>query len=199
MPTGPAIPSLLLVPDGGNTDYTSLYAIATAYAHSGLMLNRHAEKSGRLEFTFPALVCSSFALELFMKFFLTLANADDPGAAPADRRGHKLSALWQRLKPEHQDLIAGMHQNPTDQPLTTALDRRKELFLEALEDVGESPFVKWRYIHEVAEPTLMSHGAILNVLDALGHAAEHVMKGRRAAAAVVAPASPGGSATPAPA
>lgn len=107
--------------------------------------------------------------------------------------------LWKRLKPEHEDLIAGMHQNPTGQPFTNALDRRKEFFLEALEDVGESPFVKWRYIHEVAEPTLMSHGAILKVLDALGHAADHVMKGKRAAAAIDASASPSNGAPPDPA
>lgn len=184
MTTKPAIPTLFLIPDDDHkTDYKSIYAIATAYAHSGLMLNEYADKEQAMEFTFPAMVCSSFALELFMKFFLTLANADDVSAAPASRRGHELDILWVRLKPEHQDLIAGMHQNTTGQPFTNALDRRKELFLEALKDIGESPFIKWRYVHEFVEPTLMSQGAIHQVLDALGHAAEHVMKARRAAQA----------------
>lgn len=198
MSVQPAIPTLFLVPDDSKTDYTSIYAVATAYAHSGLMLNEYADKEQAFEFAFPAMVCSSFALELFMKFFLTLGNSENPGGPESSRHGHKLGELWARLKPEHQDLIAGMHQNTTGQPFTNALDRRKELFLERLEEVGESPFIKWRYVHEVAEPTLMSHGAILKVLDALGHAAEFVMKERRAATAADASASPPG-ATPDPA
>jgi len=40
------------------------------------------------------------------------------------------------------------------------------------------PFVKWRYVYELPEITLMSHGAIAEVLDALGHAAEYIMKQR---------------------
>lgn len=193
MSTKPAIPTLFLIPDDNKTDYTSIYAIATAYAHSGLMLNEYADKKQAFEFTFPAMVCSSFALELFMKFFLTLGNAESQSGQPSSRHGHNLGDLWVRLKPEHQDLIAGMHQNTTGQPLTNALDQRKRIFSKALEEVGESPFIKWRYVHEVAEPTLMSHGAILRVLDALGHAAEHVMKERRvAAAASAAPDSEGG-------
>lgn len=187
MSTKPAIPTLFLIPDDHKTDYVSIYAIANAYAQSGLMLNEYADAEEAIEFAFPAMVCSSFALELFMKFFLTLANAEVAGAPPANRRGHELDVLWARLKPAHQDLIAGMHQNKTGQPFTNALDRRKEFFLEALKDVGESPFIKWRYVHEVAEPTLMSHSAILKVLDALAQAARHLMRELRTTAAATTP------------
>ena len=42
--------------------------------------------------------------------------------------------------------------------------------------MGEAPFVKWRYAHEMVDPAFMSHAAINEVLDALGHAANYVMQ-----------------------
>lgn len=185
MPTKPAIPSLLIVP-GDAHDFASLYAIATAYAHSGLMLNKHADKSNEITFTFPAMVCSSFAVELLLKFFLTLDNADNPALPQDDRKGHYLQKLWDRIKPDNQDLIASMFRNPTHAPITAGLATRKALFLQALTGIGKQPFVEWRYAYEIEQPMLMSHGALAEVLDAIGFAANHVMQGRRAAAAVVA-------------
>lgn len=194
MSTHPAIPSLLIVP-GDAHDFASLYAIATAYAHSGLLLDKHADRTDQITFAFPAMVCSSFAVELFLKFFLTLDNADNPTLPQDDRRGHYLQKLWDRIKPDNQDLIASMFRNPSHAPITAGLATRKALFLQALAGIGGAPFVEWRYAYEIDQPMLMSHGAITEVLDAVGYAAEHVMKGRRAAAAVVASALPAGSAS----
>ncbi|MCX7173436.1 MAG: hypothetical protein NT159_05860 [Proteobacteria bacterium] len=176
MKPSPAIPTLLLVPGETPLDYRALYAIATAYAHSGLLISSHGEKHDRIEFFFPAIVCSSFAIELFMKFFLML---DQTNKEPADRKhnsGHKLGELWKKINPEHQRLIAGMFGNSTATPHLNAADRRIELFVEALTDIGDAPFMKWRYAYELGEIGLMSHAAIAKVLDALGHAAEYIMK-----------------------
>jgi hypothetical protein len=193
VPTKPAIPALLVVP-GDAHDFSSLYAIATAYAHSGELLNSHAARSDQVTFTFPAMVCSSFAVELFLKFFLTLDNADNPTSPQDDRRGHYLQKLWERIKPDNQDLIAGMFRNPSHAPVAAGLATRKALFLEALTGIGNAPFVEWRYAYEIEGPALMSQGAVAEVLDAVGYAAEHVMKERRAAAAALT-----SSATPDPA
>ena len=183
MPTKPAIPTLLVVP-GDAHDFPSLYAIATAYAHSGELLNSHAARTNQVTFAFPAMVCACFAVELFLKFFLTLDNADNPTSSQNDRRGHYLQKLWERIKPDNQDLIASMFRNPLHTPLTTGLSIRKALFLEALTGIGNAPFVEWRYAYEMEEPTLMSQGAVSEVLDAVGFAAEHVMKVRRSSALI---------------
>lgn len=177
----PAIPTLVLVPDATHIDYGTLYAIATAYAHSGLLISNHGEKSDQFEFTFPAIVCSSFAIELFMKFFLMLDRYDAKSADQKYDSGHKLDTLWNKIKPDYQALIAGMFRNNTGVPLLNASDRRKELFMEALTDIGNTPFIRWRYAYEISETTLMSHGAVTEVLDALGYAAEYVMKQRASA------------------
>lgn len=178
----PAIPTLVLVPSATHIDYKTLYAIATAYAHSGLLISNHGEKSDQFEFTFPAIVCSSFAIELFMKFFLMLDRFDTENAVQKHDSGHDLVTLWHKIKPDYQALIAGMFRNNTGVPLLNASDRRKELFMEALTDIGNTPFIKWRYAYEISKTTLMSHGAVVEVLDAFGHAAEYIMKQRATAA-----------------
>lgn len=182
MTTKPAIPALLIVP-GDAHDFSSLYTIATAYAHSGDLLNGHAARTDQVAFAFPAMVCASFAIELFLKFFITLDNADNPTSRQDHRKGHYLRKLWDRIQAENQDLIASMFRNPSHVPVAAGLATRKALFLEALTGIGDAPFVEWRYAYEIGAPTLMSQGAVVEVLDAVGYAAEHVMKVRRADAA----------------
>lgn len=193
MSTKPPIPALFVVP-GDAHDFASLYAIATAYAHSGLLLNKHADRVNRIEFTFPAMVCSSFAVELFFKFFITLDNADNPALPQNKRTGHPLRDLWDKISPQNQDLVAGMFRNPSRTPLTTGLATRRAVFIDALTGIGPAPFVDWRYAYEPGDPELMSQGAVSEVLDAVGYAAEYVMNLRRGAASVAAIASlPSGS------
>lgn len=176
MTSQPSIPTLVLIPDNSNLDYQALYAIATAYAHSGLVISDHGKKTDRPEFSLPAVVCSSFAIELFLKFFLMLEKAEDVEPPGKHEFGHQISKLWKKIRPNHQALIAGMFHNKTGEPLLNASDRRIELFLEALSHVGDAPFVKWRYVHELDATTVMSHAAINEVLDALGYAADYLMK-----------------------
>lgn len=178
--TKPEIPALFVIP-GDAHDFASLYAIATAYAHSGDLLNRHAARTEQLTFAFPAMVCSSFAIELFLKFFLTLDNSENPMSPQNDRKGHYLQKLWERIQPNNQDLIAGMFRNPSHVPVEAGIAARKAMFIEALTGIGQAPFIEWRYAYEIEKPALMSHGAVSEVLDAIGYAAEHVMKQRRAA------------------
>jgi len=178
MTSYPAIPSLVLIPGESQADYAALYAIATAYAHSGLLISNHGKETDRHEFSFPAIVCSSFAIELFLKFFLILERAESDELSSKRERGHPLGDLWNKICPAHQVLVAGMFRNGTGVPLLNATDRRIEMFVEALTSVEEekAPFLKWRYPHELVGPTLMSHAAITEVLDALGNAANYVMK-----------------------
>jgi hypothetical protein len=159
-------------------DYAALYAIATAYAHSGLLVSDHGKNTDRPELSFPAVVCSSFAIELFLKFFLMLERAESEYPSPKHEFGHLLVPLWEKISPARQALIAGMFRNKSGVPLLNASDRRIELFMEALTHVGKKPFVDWRYPHELIDVTFMSHAAINEVLDALGYAANFVMKER---------------------
>lgn len=182
MSSKPAIPALVIVPGDTHMDYQALYSIASAYAHSGLIISSHGEKSNQMAFTFPAIVCSSFAIELFMKFFLMIGKLDKADIPQKHDSGHKLSGLWNKINTENQNLIAGMFQNNTDLPHLNAIELRKEQFLKALEHIGDTPFVQWRYVYEIPEMTLMSHASVTEVLDALGYAAKYVVKQKSIAA-----------------
>lgn len=187
MSTKPPLPALFIVP-GSEQDFHTLYSIAVAYAHSGQLLNeRAAARTDQVVFAFPAMVCSSFAVELFLKFFITLDNSDNPALPPEPRRGHYLVKLWERVKPVHQDLIAGMFRNPSHTPRTAGIDICKTIFLVALNEIGPQPFVEWRYAYEIDQPAVMSQGAVAEVLEAIGYAAEHIMNERRATVGSPAP------------
>lgn len=107
-----------------------------------------------------------------------LERAESKEPSSKQKYQHDLGELWKKIGPVHQSLIAGMFRNKTGVPMLNASDRRIEVFVEALAHVGKAkaPFVKWRYPHELVDITLMSHAAINEVLDALGYAADHVMK-----------------------
>lgn len=176
MNSHPEISSLVLIPGESQVDYAALYAIATAYAHSGLLISSHGKGADRPEFSFPAVVCSSFALELFLKFFLMLERAESEEPSSKHQTGHYLGDLWKKICPAHQALITGMFRNSTGMPLLNASDRRLEFFVKALAGVGKAPFLAWRYPYELVDLSFMSHAAINEVLEALVYAANYVMK-----------------------
>jgi hypothetical protein len=177
MTSRPAIPLLVLIPGESKDDYRSIYAIAMAYAKSGLLISEEAQAMDQPEFVFPAVVCSSFAIELFLKAFIALENTE---AEPASRRGitgHPLVKLWNKISPERQAVIAGMFRNPTGVPSLSAIGTRIMGFVDALDNLGLQPFVKWRYVHEFEDVTHMSHAALVEITDALSRAAIYVMQG----------------------
>jgi hypothetical protein len=122
-----AIPVLVLLPEHAHTDYKTLFSIATAYAYSGLLVSEHAKKTDRLEFTFPAIVCSSFSIELFLKFFLMLEIADSNKPSCKKNFGHGLLDLWSQnlgnLK--HQNMADGVKKSWED-PVVRAQRSKRE-------------------------------------------------------------------------
>lgn len=176
----PAVPALVVVPGDGHLDYPTLYALATAYAHAGLIVSSYGDRHERYEFTFPAVVCSSFALELFLKFFLILDRADRGVREREFDLGHNVPKLWEKISASHKALIAGSFRNNSGSPHLDAPQLRMELFEKALVGLGDKPFVKWRYVHELDDIEFMSHAAITEVVNALGYAAEFLMKQKRA-------------------
>jgi hypothetical protein len=171
----PALPSLVIIPDNAPNDYKALYFVAKAYAESGLILNERASSTKCMEFAFPSMVCSGFAIELFLKFFLVIADADAKIYRKAGHRGHKLVDLWGKVDLCYQEIIVGMFRNDSGKPYTNALDRRIEMFVKTMRSIGNQPFVEWRYVHEMTQPAMMQHGPLAEILNALWSAAEFTM------------------------
>lgn len=177
MTSRPAIPSLVLIPGGSKDDYRSIFAIAIAYAKSGLLISDEAQAMDQPEFVFPAVVCSSFAIELFLKAFIALENTEGEPTSRKGITGHPLVKLWNKISPARQALIAGTFRNSTGEPSLNATEARIKSFVDALINVGLEPFVKWRYVHEFESVTHMSHAALVEISDALSRAAIYMMKG----------------------
>jgi hypothetical protein len=199
MPSRPAIPTLLVIPDESKLDYSGLFAMANSYAQSGLLISAHGKEIANPVFSFPAVVCSSFAIELFLKFFLLLERTESKDSVSQQEMGNLLGKLWKKISPARQALIAGMFRNTTGVPVLTSPERRIELFVQALTALGEAPFDKWRYVNKLVEPTLMSHASIDEIVEALGLAANYVMREKTDVSplevsmphdAIVAPATP---------
>lgn len=168
----PAIPSLVFISSDDPLDPEALYAIATAYAASGLLISNHGHNHEQIAFTFPAVVCSSFALELFLKFFLTV-DAVQRGESKVSF-GHAIPTLWAKVSAPHKTVVAGMYGHSKRSPESSGVERRLEQFEEVLGSLGNQPFVQWRYAHELQGLQLMSHAAISLAVDTLWRAAEHV-------------------------
>lgn len=172
-------PVLVLIPgqrSDGSADLSAQFAIAKAYADTARIAGRVGERSDIVAMAFPAFICSSFALELFLKLFVYRSReALGPREKPV--RGHLIRDLWQEVTPEDKETIAGFYRNESGEPWLVGSAIRIEIFERALEDLGAKPFVEWRYIHELEEgPTLLRHGPLVEVLDAVGRAAAYVLK-----------------------
>lgn len=172
----PAIPSLVLIPGETKDDYAAIYTIASAYAYSGLLISDQGREIDQPVLAFPAVVCSSFAIELFLKFFIGLERAE--GIASSKKNIHSLEDLWNQISLTRRNIVAGMFRNSLNDPVTNALEVRLELFKEALNGISteKAPFVKWRYAHELENVSLMSHAAIEEISDALHRAATYCMQ-----------------------
>lgn len=167
----------LLVIQDETPMYVTMYSIACAYAHSGSLVESFGIKREEIAFTFPAAVCQSFAIELFLKFFFVVDFPEIHSRndlkkhnvifKPSGSKGHGYSALWDMISPNYQDQIAQQARVNNQQ------------FRQQLLDIGDDPFVKWRYIHEEDGIHLLPLGMIKGVADAFGYAAEGVMKERR--------------------
>jgi hypothetical protein len=142
------------------------------------MISDQGNSIDRPEFAFPAIVCSSFAIELFLKFFLMLELEDGTSASPKKQTGHRIFELWKKLTSKNRQLIAGMFRSHTGQPPVRPSEHQTALFEAALKNVGDAPFVKWRYVHEINDITFMSHASISEVVDALHIAASYTMATR---------------------
>lgn len=157
--------------------YLIMYSIANAYGCSGNLVESHGVARDEIAFTFPATVCQAFAIELLLKFFLVVDFPEICGKKdlrkhnvtfkPPGSKGHGYSALWDMILPSYQDKIAKQARV------------NKQQFRQQLLAIGDDPFVKWRYVHEEDGIHLLPLGMIKQVADALGYAAESVMKERR--------------------
>lgn len=137
-------PPFLLIPDSAVPTYINLFHIACSYNTSAKLVKGQFDETGNVAFLFPSIVCQSFAIELFLKFFIFLdADKNKTASKLPKKMGHDFSKLWNRISSEYQKLISTHYSNAPKPPTITGG------FEEGLSIIGNDSFEKWRYAHEI--------------------------------------------------
>ncbi len=140
---------------------------AEAYNRGALACIEKAQVTGNADLAAPAIMCQAFSIELLLKFFVVLPH---PGVMRyselhnlgVELRGHRFSTLFDRIASPVQDAIASTFSTQSGEPTSSAGFRAK------LIELGDEPFIEWRYVYE-KEGIQHLHYALFNqVVDALG-------------------------------
>jgi len=161
----------LLSKAGTRTLNSALFNIAHAYSRAGDMASSAIFQTRDVDFAAPAIMCKSFAIELLLKFFLvipypTAQTKADIDAVGVDLHGHKYSEIYDRIQPSYQKKIADSFSIIANSLTDT------NTFRTQLQNLGDDPFVFWRYIYEKNNISTLDIPLLENVLLAMGKAAE---------------------------
>lgn len=164
------IPRLVILQDGEKPMFETLYSMACAYAHSGNLIEEHTYKQKLIEYIFPSIVCNTFAIELFLKFYLVVDTPKAISRKDIDIKGHHYSNLWDKIQLHYQTDIV-KHYNAINNT-----QYAEKIFHQLLIDIGDTPFTKWRYVHEFEDfMTVLEIEKIKKILNALGESAQSIM------------------------
>ena len=164
---------MLVSTNGKAPMFETMFSMACTYNSSSRILRDKINKEDKYKFFFPSVICYSFSIELFLKFFHLI---DFPEVFTKkyftkfniNIKAHSLSTLWDSLNINYKEEIVGQFRG------VGGFARDVNEFREVLvTELGDDPFVKWRYIHEEEEGHYyLSLDMVSNVNDALGYCAQ---------------------------
>lgn len=152
--------------------HRSIFNLADAYNQAAHLALEKGQKIGNPDYAAPMIMCQSFAIELLLKFFVVVDHppdkkATDLTAAGIKLRGHTFSQLFDRIGAPRKEAIAKKYASVAKKQTTTPDD-----FRQALVDLGDDPFVSWRYVYEATGNQHISVVLLSDVSEALGLAAQ---------------------------
>lgn len=124
---------------------------------------------------FPAFICSSFALELFMKL-LIIRGRIAQGQAALKVKGHNVRSLWEKIAEADKAVVAGYFKYDAEEPRASTAQTLRQIFEKALAGLPNQPFVDWRYVHEREGVDVLNRGDLEDVMDAFGRAAAYLLR-----------------------
>ena len=166
---------MVIVQDDKTPMYETMYSMACVYAHSSKLINSQVENKEGIGFISPSALCQTFSIELFLKFYLVIDYPeiyckDDFLKHEVNIRGHAYCALWDAIEVKYRKKVVshfrGLHGEVVDE------QKFREILLLEL---GDDPFVKWRYIHEEKGVNFLNIPLFAKVNDALGFSAQEIM------------------------
>jgi hypothetical protein len=155
--------------------YKTMFRLARTYEQSGHLVFSHGETNRNADFAAPGIMCYSFAIEILLKLFLVLdfptaTSKQELKQSGINLDGHSFSILYDRIRTGYQHEIADSFSKLTTQKASP------ELFREKLIELGDQPFVEWRYVYEKSSFRFMDRPLLEFVTHSLGKTAEVHMK-----------------------
>jgi hypothetical protein len=142
-----------------------IYDLASTFREVGAGAVESILRKQNGDFFVPAAVNTAFALELLLKFFIVAANPDLTYAELKARglhpNGHKYSELWGALHPKSRAAILAEYSM-----LTKAGSVLPDI-PAVLAELGDTPFVDWRYPFEDPAYRELDYGKLECVADAM--------------------------------
>ena len=161
-----SLPPFLVIPDSAEPIYINIFHIACSYNASAKLIKNQFDNTNNAAFLFPSIVCQSFAIELFLKFFIFFDADKNKSISQLPKNlGHDFSKLWNRIPSEYQKLIS-THYSNAPKPVSITGE-----FEDSLSIIGNNSFVKWRYAHEIQSFDFMNLDHTALVSDVLFSAA----------------------------
>jgi len=152
--------------------YRVIFDLATAYCAVGRAAELKSHEERQISFAAPAVVNRAFGLELLTKFFIAARHPDANFAElrqlKVDLHGHKLSVLWGRVHSTFQMAIVAKY--------AMRFGARFSVpdIASFLDELGDDPFVKWRYPYESSSYREINFSLLGRVSDAMELLAKEV-------------------------
>jgi hypothetical protein len=153
--------------------YRWQYDTAAHYAKAAIVLNKQMDQTGSIDLVLPVIMCQLLAVELLLKSLILrkhpgVFDEDDLRNNKIDIRGHHLQALYVGLDESTRSSIDEEFGKP-------GTNRTSETtFAQLLRELGEQPFVDWRYYYEKSTTMQLRRDAVETVLEVLGKTASRI-------------------------
>jgi hypothetical protein len=145
--------------------YQMIYDLATNFREVGAASLQAIHERQNADFFIPAAVNTAFAVELLLKFFLVSAYPDltysELKARTLHPHGHKYLELWDKLHPKFRAAILAEY---------SMISRAGSVLPDVralLEELGDAPFVDWRYPFENSDYRELDYGTLEQLAEAM--------------------------------
>jgi hypothetical protein len=155
--------------------YRWQYSTAAQYAKAALSLNESMNKAKSIDFVLPVVMCQLLAVELLLKSLILNGREDiksekDLKKCGIDIRGHNLKSLYSKLNQDTRSLVE-THFIKSRSPRMSGM-----AFSHLLKEIGDQPFVEWRYFYEKGISMQLNRDALETLLQSVGNAANELIE-----------------------
>lgn len=145
--------------------YQMIFDLAATFKGVGAAAVQTSIQNQSGDFFIPAVVNTAFAVELLLKFFIVASHPDLSYAELKARglhpHGHNLRDLWERLHPTFRGAILAEY----------SMQSRAGTLLPdihaVLAELGDAPFVDWRYPFEDQAYREINYGKLDQVAEVM--------------------------------